>query len=392
MTRRTGVVLGLVLLLLPGDAGAIPAFARRYRVSCMLCHDPIPKLTAFGDRFAANGYRMAAGEEPGDTLNTGDPLLFLASGVPLAIRLDAYAQAYSGGRVATDFATPYLIKVLASGPLSKTFSYYMYVNLLERGEFGGFEDAMLIANDVWGAPVDVSVGQFQVSDPLFKRELRLEFEDYAIYRARIGEERANLTYDRGLMIGADLLGFGITGEILNGNGIDPVDAERHFDDNSFKTLAAHVTRDLGGAVRLGVFGYLGESDSDGRTNRVTMLGSDGTLGVGPVELNAQYLHREDTNPLFAAAAATVETDGGFVEALFRPPGSRWHGHVLYNLVQASQPRLDVRMGGPAGVRRYESLTGGLGYLLLRNLKLSGEATWDWESDRVRYTVGVVTAF
>lgn len=41
------------------------------------------------------------------------------------------------------------------------------------------------------------------------------FEDYAVYRARLGEEPANLTYDRGLIATADVAGLGITGEPLN---------------------------------------------------------------------------------------------------------------------------------------------------------------------------------
>ncbi len=391
MPRRAAFVL-LLLAMLPSAAGAIPAFARRYRVSCTLCHAPVPALNAFGDLFAANGFRMSAGEASVDTIGTGDPLLHLASGVPLAVRVDAYVQAYTKGRTRTDFGTPYNIKLLASGPLSRTFSYYMYVNLYERGEFGGFEDALLIANDVGGRPVDVALGQFQVSDPLFKRELRLEFEDYAVYRVRVGDEPANLTYDRGLMVSADVLGFALTGQLLNGNGIGPVNEARQFDDDGLKTLAGHLSRDLSGALRVGVFGYLGRSESGARRNRVAMAGADVTLGLGAVELNAQALHREDTDPLFGGTPGTVETDGGFLELLLRPPGSRWHGFALYNLVTSSRPLLAVGLGGPAGVPRYETASGGIGYLALTNLKILGEASWDLEQERARLTVGFVTAF
>ena len=60
------VALLLVLLTIPSTpADAIPAFARRYRVSCMLCHNPVPVLNDFGDRFAADGFRLATGEVPG---------------------------------------------------------------------------------------------------------------------------------------------------------------------------------------------------------------------------------------------------------------------------------------------------------------------------------------
>jgi hypothetical protein len=375
------------------NALAIPAFARRYRVSCTLCHQPVPRLTAFGQQFAGNGYRMAEGEAPRDTIWTGDSLLALSRDVPLAVRVDAYMQAYSSGPAQSDLQTPYLIKVLASGPLSKALSYYMYVNLLERGEFGGFEDAVLIYSGVAGLPVTASVGQFQVTDVMFKRELRLMFEDYAVYRARLGDEPANLTYDRGLLASADVAGFGVTGELLNGNGIDAADASRRFDDNAFKNLAGYVTRDLTGFLRLGAFGYYGSSDSEGASNTVRMLGADGSVTLGPVAVNGQYIHREDTNPLFLATPTErVKLDGGFIEAVLNPPAKRWDLFALYNMVSATQPVLDVRMGGPAGVDRYQSITGGFGYLVRRNLRLTGEVSRDLELDAMRWTLGFVTAF
>lgn len=392
MPGRLVGVLALLLTVSAARADAIPAFARRYRVSCQVCHNPVPKLTAFGEIFAGNGYRFASREEPRDTIATGDSLLWLANGLPLGIRVDAYAQAYSGGRASTDFQTPYVIKLLSSGVLSKSLSYYMYVNLLERGEFGGFEDAILIANDIGGLALDASVGQFQVSDPLFKRELRLMFEDYAVYRARLGDEPANLTYDRGLLASFDLLGFTLTGELVNGNGIEPADEERRFDDNGFKNLAGHLTRDLTSFLRLGVFGYYGQTDGDTETNKIQMLGADGTLSLGVVELNGQYLHREDTDPLFLPSTGRVTMDGGFLEAVLRPRESRWHGFGLWNLVSASEPVLDVRLGGPPGITRYQTVSGGVGYLLLRNFRLSGEYTRDLELDQSRWTLGIVTAF
>jgi hypothetical protein len=53
----------------------------------------MPTLTEFGNRFAANGYRMASGEAMPDSIGTNDPLLSLPDKLPLAVRLDLYAQA-----------------------------------------------------------------------------------------------------------------------------------------------------------------------------------------------------------------------------------------------------------------------------------------------------------
>lgn len=384
----------MLLPLLPAArAEAIPVFARRYGVSCQLCHNPVPMLTEFGETFAGNGFRMAAEEPPRDTINTGDALLWLPSDLPLSFRLDTYAQAYAGGKAAVDFQGPYTLKVLGSGVINRKLSWYVYALLLERGEFGGVEDAYLTVNDVGGQSVDLMIGQFQLSDPLFKRELRLMFEDYAIYRARIGEEPLTLTYDRGIMAIADVAGFTVTGQVVNGNGIGAAESSRRFDNAPGKTAALHLSRDLVPGVRLGALGLYSRNESDGVANKVTMVGADASLGAGPVEVNLQYLHREDDDPLFQGQGATlVKTDGGLAEILVRPAGSRWYGFGLYNLVVADRPYLDVRLGGPAGVRRYESATAGIGYLVMRNFRFSAEGTWDMEQERTRWSLGVVTAF
>ena len=82
-------------------------------------------------------------------------------------------------------------KVLS--PAAEAFRYF----IIEQGELEGLEDAYLQYNGLFGSGVDVIVGQFQVSDPLFKRELRLERADYDIYKVHVGDSQTNLTYDRG---------------------------------------------------------------------------------------------------------------------------------------------------------------------------------------------------
>ena len=385
------LVAGLAVLPL-APANAIPAFARRYKVSCSLCHNPIPKLTAFGEQFAANGFRFAANEEPRDTINTGDALLALAKEFPIAIRLDAYAQAYANGKSATDFHTPYGLKVLSSGAISKKLSYYFYTFLFERGEIGGVEDAFLQVNDIGGKPVDLIVGQFQISDPLFKRELRLEFEDYAVYRARVGQVPLNLTYDRGLIASADIAGFTLTGELVNGNGKGVAQPDRHFDNDLFKNVFLHVTRDLGPNLRIGAFGLAGRTASDGVKNTTNMFGFDATIGGKVFELNGQYLYRTDDHPTFTGVDPDVTMQGGFAEVIVRPARSRWYATGLYNLVTADRPLLDVDLGTPADPRRYESIAVGVGRVERRNFRWMAEATWDVKQEALRWTLGVVTAF
>jgi len=60
-------------------ADAIPAFARKYQLSCSTCHAPFPRLKPYGEEFAGRGFRMEdASKEPARaTWDVGDPMLKL---------------------------------------------------------------------------------------------------------------------------------------------------------------------------------------------------------------------------------------------------------------------------------------------------------------------------
>lgn len=382
----------LALLALPAPAHAIPLFARRYKVSCSTCHNPAPSLNDFGQNFAANGYRMASGETPRDTVDTGDPTLALMKELPLAVRLDFYAQGYAKGRASTDFQGPTAIKLYSSGALSGSISYYFYMMPLDGGEPGIVEDAFIYFNDIGGKALDLAVGQFQVSDPIFKRELRLEFDDYAVYRARVGQVPVNLTYDRGIMTQATVAGFTLSGEVVNGTGIDGTGPGGRFDLDANKGAFLHVTRDVAAPLRLGGFGYYVRTDGNGTRNTTRMLGGDGTLSAGAVEVNGQYVYREDNRPTFTPGEPKVVLKGGFAEVLIRPAGSRFYGFALYNRVTTDRPLLDVDLGGPTDVRRHESIAAGVGHLVRRNVRVSTELGYDVKQDAGRLTLGLFAAF
>jgi hypothetical protein len=229
------------------------------------------------------------------------------------------------------------------------------------------------------------------------RELRLESQDYAIYRAHIGTTPTDLTYDRGLMASADVGGFTITGEIVNGNGNGPASANRRFDDNRHRSFVGRVSREVTGGVSLGLLGYVtrreGAAEGGPPTlNRLWMLGGDATVTLEPVELRGQFLHREDSSPTFTPNEPRTITNGGFGEVLVHPAGRRWYAIALYNLISTSRPLLDVGLGGPAGVSRYETVTGGGGYLVQRNLRVHLEGTWDRELGATWWTLGMTLAF
>lgn len=424
---RRGLVLGAVLALLvpPVALDAIPAFARKYKVSCALCHHPFPRLNEFGETFAGNGFRFAIGEPARDTVNAGDNLLRLQSAIPLAMRIDAYMGAVANGDgkvVATDLQSPYGIKLFSGGQITDDISYYLYFFMSERGEVAGLEDAFVQFTDVAGSGVTAMVGQFQVSDPLFKRELRLEYEDYALYRLRMGDARADLTYDRGVMLTySPREGTDLAFEVVNGTGLDEAESNRRYDRDQGKNVMARLSQDLD-FVRVGGFVYAGRERSEGIADDMLYWGLDATLPVGDrTEVNFQYLNRTDDNPFFlevcalndprcdGAAADPFEAtaEGIMGELLFSPGGSmgRWHLFGIYNRVWSDRPVVTVRLGegGDGGssltndagrplVEEWETVGAGATWLAARNFRFMGELLHDLTQEQTRLVVGLVTAF
>lgn len=379
------LVFTAILALTSQKAEAIPAFARKYKVSCSTCHVAIPKLKDYGDEFAGNGFMLPDGEEPTRAvIDTGDDDLMLLRELPVAIRLDAYLQAADRETAETDFQVPYGLKLMSGGPIAKGISYYFYFYVDERGEVAGLEDAYVHFNNIGKTNFDLMVGQFQVSDPLFKRELRLTFEDYQVYRVQPGESSADLTYDRGLMAtyGFDF-GLDLVAELVNGNGIGPAE-NRLFDFDNQKTVALRASQSMG-PVRVGVFGYRGEEKSEkDQENTIEVYGPDATFSMPNFEINAQYLYRQDNNPFFVSAnASQVAVKGGFVEVIYLPNAdrSKWIFTGLYN-----------RIDGPGEPYDYETGTFSISRLLARNFRLLGEFTYDFDSEKPRFTLGFVSAF
>jgi len=377
-----------VIIICSQNILAIPAFARKYNMSCQTCHSPFPKLKDYGDEFAGNGFVLGDKDAPRYFIETGDDQLSLLREIPLAIRLEGYVTYNNQKSERFDFSAPYLIKLLSGGALTNNISYYFYFFLSERGEVAGLEDAFIMFNNLFGQDLDLYVGQFQISDPLFKRELRLTFEDYQIYRVKPGLSNANLTYDRGLMLTYGLpTKTDIIFEVLNGTGIGAANSFRIFDNDKYKNFFGRISQDIIEGFRIGGFGYYGKEnlvDDKSRkfTNTFNMWGIDATVKLkNKLELNYQYAERKDDNAEFFMQ--NFKTKGAMCELIYTPKGdeSKWYGVLLYNWVDSDFNELD-----------YNSATVSLGYLLRRNIRLVGEYTYSIEKKYNQFSIGIVSAF
>lgn len=376
--------LTIISFILPETLSAIPAFARRHKVSCTTCHTVFPKLKAYGDEFAGNGFIMKETEKKRDYVTAGDDLLWLNKDFPLAARFEAFANHDERKSVKNDLQVPWGIKLLSGGTLYKSIGYYFYFYMSERGEVAGIEDAYIHFDNIFESNLDVMVGQFQTSDPLMKRELRLTYEDYEIYKTRIGMSQTNLAYDRGVMLvyGIEQTGTDIIGMVVNGNG-KPESNDRRLDQDNFKNYGFRVNQNVADLFSIGGFYYKGkEKHADSlRTNEITYFGPDINFGTDFMDVTAQYLYRKDTNADFLVTKPEYETTGYIVEVNYAPDleKSRHCFTALYNLIDSDN-------------FKYETATLSATYQIARNLRFLAEYTRDLELKKNRFVLGIIGAF
>jgi len=388
----------IIITFLANDIFAIPAFARKYNMTCKTCHSPFPSLKAYGDEFAGNGFQLKDKDAPRYYVDTGDEDLTLIRDFPLAVRLEGFVTYNRGNTEQSDFQTPAAVKFLTGGAITKDVAYYAYY-ILENGEVGKIEDAWFMLNNLFGSELDFTIGQFQVSDSIFKRELRLTRDEYYIYKVRPGNSIIDLTYDRGIMLSYGFeSGTDIVLEVINGNGIG-----EGFDDDKYKNFFGRISQDAGEHLRIGAMGYWGKREYEivmstetiYPANETWMIGGDATISFDAFELNLQYVERNDDNPYFLHELNTgeiedtgIKTRGGFAELIFRPEGdeSNWYGVVLYNYVDSDTHQLD-RVS-----RDMNSLAFHFGYLLRRNIRFVVEYSQNFTDKYGTVGLGFVTAF
>ncbi len=421
-------IVATILSINPGDGAGMPGFARKYSLSCTVCHAPFPKLKPYGFDFIGAGYRLPEGEPPRATINTGDDLLTLTRDFPIGMRMDLFGTYDHGGTPNNDLNVPYLLKIISGGPVTESISYYFYFFFSEKGEIAGIEDALLYFRDMFGSGLNLTVGQFAVNDPLYKSETRLTRESYMVYKRKPGQSAGNLTYDRGIVLDTGFnFGLDLVAMLLNGNGIGT--AGDAFDLDDYKSAFFRANQGLG-ALSIGAFAYYGKEEgraaaaatlggtlgtaapAEGlsqaasglgglgslstlpkRDNEIIYAGCDASLQLEVFEINALFLRRMDSNPMFLEASQDVTSHGLMVEAIWLPgyDQGRFALTALYNWFAS-----DLENEGGVDPLAYQAATLSASWLLGRNARLVGEYTYiledAGEEDGHRATVGVVSGF
>ncbi len=377
-------IMLLLFTLIPSKSGAMPVFARKYDMSCITCHAAFPKLNEFGEQFAADNMRLPNWKD--STKSGGDDMLALPDTVPLALRTQAYVQKREANTIEldgtvvasadTDIQSPYLIKLLSSAPLSDHITYYFYAIFAEKGGNGEtiVEDAWFRHDDIFSTEVGMMLGQFQVSDLMFAREVRLTFQDYMVYRM------AGLTYDRGLVFDYAAGPVDLALGWVNGNGIEEnftinspgyKRPDHLFDNDSGKAVFGRVGTDIAG-VGIGLFGYSGSQKNatdpagtvsgDRDTDKISYgIDLSGMFGSKTYWF-AQLLQNEWND--FRQEGTDDKWFGGFV-GIDYIHSDRWAYSLLYNYTDANDfENTDTIYEGID----MNSLTFTASYYFMRNIK------------------------
>jgi hypothetical protein len=243
-----------------------------------------------------------------------------------------------------------------------------------------------------GTGVNFSIGQFQVCDPMYKRELRLTLEDAGILTVAPGNSTAVLTYDRGIMFDYEIpkLKTQFVAEILNGSGIGSAGEKLLFDKDKYKNVMGRVSQPIDKNREIGFFGYSGKErireTPDLVNNKIIMFGPSLNLSFNEkLMVNLHYMKRIDSEVYVEADDIIVQdvlTQGGFAEVIFTPKGDISKGYLtsLLNWVDSDLPELD-----------YESATIHAGYIFRRNVRLFSEYTI-FSGGAGRLSLGFVSAF
>jgi len=396
-----GIAPSLIVLAVwvawPQSAAPIPAFARRYQVSCTLCHVAFPKLNSFGMAFRNNGYRMPVldqrlakirdvelGAEPWKDLWPRAVWPGALPGVvPLALRIVLDANVNPDAEAQLAFDMPHEIELLAAGTAGSTVSFLAHVDFFGRDDSVKLERAFIQFDSIADKKLlNVKAGRFEVGAVPFSRfHRRMSTFGYATSEFSLDEEGFALEYAQdGVEVWGARNGWGSRGGfnyalgIVNG-GMPEVDtngAKDWYYRAAYKIGGNPVTGPPADAtelplqmsdnwrddsVRIGTYGYRGETPGASLANSFERYGVDVDLWYRNVNVYGTWMTGKERK----GQALQFDIESYFVEADY--VAFPWlHPFVRYEV-------------SSYGGHRAEDWVFGAVALIRANLRLVGDGRW-----------------
>ncbi len=382
-------IIGLLLVAaafacLPSPSSAVPVFARKYGVSCTMCHSSVPRLNDFGARYRANGYRLPGREKDEKTVLESPP--------PVALRTSG-GYTYekndnSGDAPQTSGFRMNGLDLLSAGLVAPKIGYVMVYTpeIAEsrhvEGQTGNLEMASVVFSRVGSEWLNVRTGRFEPAYVAFSVKRRLSISSYDVYDFGAPGGVVFSETQTGIELTGNGPGFGrgwrfgYAAGWLNGsetNRSDDVPAD-------FYARAACVFGPGEGQTagqRFGVTGYFGSARTSSADSLLTdqsrqsfyRVGVDASLNVRMVNLALQYLFGKDDKSLWGTVD-DFDFSGGFAE-LTLTPRTDFVAFGRFDMVKPSEEANSDTM----------RITGGARYYFVDNLALHVEySRWSMDID------------
>jgi hypothetical protein len=359
------------------DAKAIPAFTRKFDVSCRQCHTIPPALNDVGETFRANGNRMAGLEEPMPAEAPEQVRKELPEEVhpaywPLSARTifgysyrsrDHYDTDLGEAKIQTRGAGTEQLDLLLGGLLTQDINFFVRYQPavtnadLEApegdGQAGELDAVWIRLNDIaigTSLKVNLKFGTFELDVPA-SRYRRHTLSTYPIYgyfptgSAAADDPETSLDWGRAQR-GAEVSGrapwnLAYSLALINGtNG--------RADSNSAFDYYARVSRPLD-EHRVGGFLYRGTAATNfqftptgdpisgtGQSNQTFYrLGVDGDVRSAPLRVLALAEYGSDSAGLFGGSdPQTASFGGGFLEVQYDLLAERsWLWALRYDVIR-----------------------------------------------------------
>lgn len=159
----TFCALMLLMLMLASEGQSVPYFSRKYRTSCVTCHEAFPKRNTVGEGFRMRGYRFVDDESyrKEEPVEMGDkayerlwPRAVWPATIPAQIPLSLIGRFLGEGDLdgsrneTVSFLLPEELELVAADAMGDALSFYGDVIFISK-DFGGNEVESWITAKVW---------------------------------------------------------------------------------------------------------------------------------------------------------------------------------------------------------------------------------------------------
>jgi hypothetical protein len=298
MVKRRTVLMVLLVLALPTESRALPAFAHRYGVSCQLCHSTVPHLTPFGTEFMRAGYRLPPNFVQRQTLP-----------VSLKVNLQYSSEPDPNG---LPKAIVDEVELLAGGTVSKHVSYRLEQYVVDGGEPGLTRDAFIFftSRPTFGdsAPsLRFTGGQFTLPLPVDPETQRETINHYQIFDQKVGENPFDFFNDG--------LGLGVAyGREAHGTEIQVLALKGHDPQSGLQTSGVDTgiyAQSAGKVTTVSLYTHAGTRRFASVTDVFSRQGLGAAFTIGKADLNLVGQLGHDSHADSSGPAAS--SSGGFAQ-------------------------------------------------------------------------------